>query len=103
MTSPGTIEHPPQGWVYETGDDSVGIFGEGWFHDDEDCGERDYEPQQFELDHRYEGTGHGRRSIRTIELTCPCGASTVVLDDTWDPDVPDDCVECPYDPKEWAV
>lgn len=95
-----TIDRPPEGWVYLTEDTGVGIFGEGWVHDDPECG--DVEPEETVLSRGFTGEGHNRRCADVVKYRCPCGETMTVLDTTWDPDVPDDCDECPYDPAGWA-
>jgi hypothetical protein len=105
MTSPGTIEHPPEGWVYETADGDVGLFFEGWIHDD--CPAYDSDgpvlaPEETVLSRGFTGEGHNRRRADVVWYRCPCGATMRVLDTSWDPDIPDDCDECPYDPAGWA-
>jgi hypothetical protein len=102
MTAPGTIDRPPKDWAYADSDASVGIFGEGWFHDVPDCADAMLDPEETVLSRGFEGEGHNRRRHDVVEYRCPCGESMTVLDTTWDPDVPDDCDECRYDPAGWA-
>ena len=67
----------PAGWYYEPADPSVGIFGDGFVH--EDCERDDVQDA--------EQTWNGP----TLTVTCACGA-TVELEE----DVPDE----PYWPED---
>lgn len=84
----------PEGWSYDPSDSSVGIFGDGWIH--EDCPLPDIEeyaeawgvgPAVFV------GTGVSRLVRYQDRLVCPCGAETTVTHVEWDPD---------YDEEEMA-
>lgn len=66
----------PQGWSYEPGDPSVGIFGDAFIH--EDCALPS--DQLTDADQAW--------THDSLTLTCPCGA-TVELEAP-EPEVPND-------------
>lgn len=99
----------PEGWVYEQGDPSVGIFGDAWYHDD--CGpviadpaRESHEVEQFEVtvvrvsDH----------TVRTLyRLVCAdCAAEVEVTDDDYCPsaeyEAREAAAQAEYDEIDWT-
>lgn len=75
----------PEGWSYEVGDPSVGIFGEGWVHEacPVEAPDPDHEPDQVVLStERIDD-----QTVRYLyRLTCyDCGATAEVAENEWEP------------------
>lgn len=68
----------PEGWIYEGPDESVGIFGEAFFH----CG-GDYEAKVEEISecviNSWPAPDSDEDDVKEVEFTlrlsCPCGAT----------------------------
>jgi len=77
----------PEGWSYEEGDPSVGIFGGQWIH--EACEWPNDEPPEVysrAWSAILSGSGSSRTVLVTTILDCSgCGEEAFITEEDWDP------------------
>jgi hypothetical protein len=72
----------PEGWIYEPGDPSVGIFGHTWIHD---ACLHDLTDESEVTEIEVSALREGDYIVVTVQLTCSdCGATTEVTEWEWD-------------------
>lgn len=78
----------PEGWSYDEGDPSVGIFGHQWVHEACELEDDDPEVRESQWGSRlYSGEAGSRTALVTLSLTCMvCGEQALAQRLEWDPD-----------------
>lgn len=78
----------PEGWAYDEGDPSVGIFGHSWVH--EACEWKNGEqPVVYDREWSaiFSGSGSNRTVMVTTILDCSgCGEEAFATEEHWDPE-----------------
>jgi hypothetical protein len=88
------ITEAERGWVFDHGDPTVGIWPNGWTHEDCPIWAKDDDATQViwerPLGAEERGEGANRLFVVTTRLECNCGASTEVTEYHWDPQDPEE-------------